>query len=131
MSSIISTQNTMMQFISSYSSELTLSNLTNYLTICFPWFFSTSKNYITYNLYWSLVSDEVCVLDSFIPSMKIWYYENFTHFSFDYLHRNYLLRAMYLSIIVDYLTGLSVVIKPVNVIMPFNLFIYLFSIRTW
>lgn len=102
-----------------------------FLTICFPVLFSVSENSISYDLYWSLVSDVHCVFDSFFPSLKIWYYNDFTLFSWDYLHQSYLKRALNLSIIVDELYRLSIVDKYVTISMPFNIFIFLFSIRLW
>jgi hypothetical protein len=113
------------------SFEESWTNLNFFLTLCFPWFFSSVEDSISYELYWSIVSDVYCVFDSFFPSLKIWYYNDFTVFSWEYLHQSYLKRALDLSIIVDELFRLSILTKYITISMPFNILVFLFSIKTW
>ncbi len=113
------------------SFEESWANLNFFLTLCFPWFFSSVEDSISYELYWSIVSDVYCVFDSFFPSLKIWYYNDFTVFSWEYLHQSYLKRALDLSIIVDELFRLSILTKYITISMPFNILVFLFSIKTW
>jgi len=118
-----------LQFIYLSAFELSWNTINTYTHLCFPWFFEASKNEISYSLYWSVDSDVYYVFDSFAASFKIWFYDNFTFFSWNYLHQNYLNRALYLSIIINELTIMSSAVKPIVVTMPFNIFLEFFSVR--
>ena len=112
-----------------YNYELSWNLFSTYLLYCLPWLSVQTENYITYNLYLSITADSYSVFDTFAESLRIWFYDNFTYFSWDYLHIYYLRKAIYLSIILDEFNRNSSIIKPIILVLPLNIFISIFSTK--